>query len=93
MDSRINWARDSLKEGITAARAGDHEAARRHLQVALKQQRTGDTAIQAWLWMSATYSDEEHRRDCLLEALAIDPTNPVARRGLGTCRRTRASDR
>ncbi|HNT75812.1 MAG TPA: hypothetical protein PKH77_12425 [Anaerolineae bacterium] len=68
-----------LKQGVAAARAGDREAARKWLAQAL---RGAPDNISAWLWLSAVVEKPEERESCLRKALALDPDNAAARRGL-----------
>jgi len=75
-------ARLYLRQGIAAVKAGEHEEARRLLRKVAAGQVSHRLTVQAWLWLSATSSDPDDRRDCLLHALAVDPSDPVARRGL-----------
>lgn len=81
--SRQSWTQmrfeDQLMRGIAAAKAGQREEARRFLESAL---RINDMDARPWLWMTATTDDLDERRDYLENALARDPLNQTARRGL-----------
>lgn len=65
--------------GIAAVRAGDMEQARMLLKKAASL-RPSDP--KPWLWLSATTQDVQEQRDYLENALAADPNNGAARRGL-----------
>lgn len=81
--SRQSWTQmrfeDQLMRGIAAAKAGQREEARRFLDAAL---RINDMDARPWLWLTATTDDLDERRDYLENALARDPLNQTARRGL-----------
>ena len=68
-----------VKSGIAAARQGDIEAARGFLLDAVELHQ-GDP--RPWLWLSGTTDDPAERRDYLEHALAADPHNSAAKRGL-----------
>lgn len=68
-----------LQQGIAAARAGDRSAARQWLAQAV---RAAPDNVQGWLWLSAVVEKPAERAACLQKALAIDPDNVAARRGL-----------
>lgn len=82
MEAEEDVARKFLEEGISAARAGHPLEARRLLTRVIQEAPTHRLAARAWLWLSATYTDPDDRRECLEHALAIDPTDPAAQRGL-----------
>ncbi len=69
-----------VREGITAARGGKKALARRLLERAAGQNPT-DSRV--WLWLSATTEDAFEQRDFLEKAIAADPTNTAAKKGLG----------
>jgi len=71
--------RQVLSAGIGAVKAGDLEQARTLLQKAAEIKPTDP---QPWLWLSATTDKPEEQRDYLEYALAADPNNGAARRGL-----------
>ena len=65
--------------GIATAKGGDCIQARTLLLKAIEMKPT-DT--RPWLWLSVTTDDPEEQRDYLEGALAADPGNAAARRGL-----------
>lgn len=70
---------DELAQGIAAARAGQRDIARQHLQQVLQTDPHHETA---WLWLSGLVDTAPQKRDCLQRVLAINPHNEMARRGL-----------
>lgn len=66
-------------EGIAAARRGNHDEARFKLRRAAEWNPADP---QIWVWLSATTDDPAEQRNYLEYALAADPTNAIARRGL-----------
>src|SRR4030042_5903502 len=68
-----------LRDGITAARAGQKERARELLLRVIEQ---NDRSEPAWLWLSGMVDDAEERRICLENVLAINPNNAAAQAGL-----------
>lgn len=68
-----------LREGILAAKHGNRNLARRALNQALILNKVD---ARPYLWLSATTDDPEEQRDYLERAVAADPTNIKARRGL-----------
>jgi DNA-directed RNA polymerase subunit RPC12/RpoP len=77
-----NGARDLLTRGIAAAKANDEQEARFYLEWVLRTDASREQKAQAWLWLSQITDDLAERRNCLEEALAQDPSNHAARRGL-----------
>lgn len=71
--------RQLLREGITAARAGQKERARNLLLQVIEQNERSEPA---WLWLSGIIDDPEERRICLENVLAINPHNAAAQAGL-----------
>ncbi len=65
--------------GIAAVKGNDREQARRLLFKATEMKPTDP---EPWLWLSATTDDAEEQRDYLEHAVAADPGNAAARRGL-----------
>ncbi len=65
--------------GIAAVRSNEMEQARRLLSKAAALRPTDPTP---WLWLSATTQDPAEQREYLESALAADPNNGAARRGL-----------
>jgi tetratricopeptide (TPR) repeat protein len=68
-----------LRDGITAARAGQKERARDLLLRVIEQNERSEPA---WLWLSGIVDDPEERRICLENVLAINPNNAAAQAGL-----------
>ncbi len=84
MDSRLD-AHDEehfeelLGYGIAALKGGDRQQARRWLTKATLIKLSD---ARAWLWLSATTDDPTEQRDYLEKAVAAEPSNAAARRGL-----------
>jgi tetratricopeptide (TPR) repeat protein len=74
---------DWLREGITAAKAGQRKRARELLTRVVEQDEGN---AQAWLWLSGVVDSLEDREICLENVLTIDPENAAARRGLAWVR-------
>lgn len=72
-------AESLLNEGIAAIMAGNASQAKQLLEKA-SGLRPGDG--RAWLWLSATTEDPQEQRTYLEHALAADPGNGTAARGL-----------
>ena len=68
-----------LNSGIAAARCGDYEGARASLTKA-SEMKPADAL--PWLWLSEVTEDLDEQRNYLERALAADPTNAAAHRGL-----------
>jgi ribosomal protein S27E len=68
-----------LNAGIAAIKGGDRLQARQLLQK-VTEMKPSDP--QPWLWLSATTDDPAEQRDYLEYALAADPGNNAAKRGL-----------
>ena len=69
----------TLKQAVSAAKAGRKEEARRLLEAVLD---ADDRNEQAWLWMSGVTDSDEERVICLENVLTINPHNEAARKGL-----------
>jgi len=68
-----------IQDSIIAVKNGDRAMAKRLLdQAALIN--SADARI--WIWLSATTDDLQERRDYLEHAVAVDPSNATAKRGL-----------
>ena len=68
-----------IQDGIIAVKNGNRSLAKRLLdQAALIN--SADARI--WIWLSATTDDLQERRGYLERAVAIDPSNATAKRGL-----------
>jgi tetratricopeptide (TPR) repeat protein len=70
---------ERLQEGIAAYKQGQKQQARRSIKQALRLNPKNENA---WLWLSGVVESDEQRRTCLDRALAINPNNKAARRGL-----------
>jgi DNA-directed RNA polymerase subunit RPC12/RpoP len=68
-----------VNAGIAAVKGHEREAARRMLFKAAEMKPTDP---EPWLWLSATTDDPDEQRDYLEHAVAADPGNAAARRGL-----------
>jgi DNA-directed RNA polymerase subunit RPC12/RpoP len=68
-----------VRDGVTAAKNGNRSLARRLLEQAL-QLNPVDSHV--WLWLSAATEDLREQRTFLERAVAADPSNSAARRGL-----------
>jgi hypothetical protein len=68
-----------LDRGIAAAKAGDKATARRHLTQAV---RRDPESVAAWLWLSSVLDTPQGRAFCLRRAVALDPDNSAAKKGL-----------
>jgi DNA-directed RNA polymerase subunit M/transcription elongation factor TFIIS len=69
----------TVDSGIAAIKGGDREEARRLLFKATEM-KPGDP--NPWIWLSATTDDPKEQREYLEYALAADPSNGAAKRGL-----------
>jgi len=75
--------RSQLVRGIAAAKAGDKAEARRYLERLLTDYAATHTEkAQAYIWLTELTDDMTEKRAHLEQALACDPNNAVARRGL-----------
>ncbi len=87
MQRQYQTARDSdnqqfeelVQDGTTAAKTGQRELARRLLQRATL---LNSADARPWLWLSATTDDPAEQREYLECAVAAEPSNVAARRGL-----------
>lgn len=71
-DERFRLGRQAVKEGrLTEGR-----------EYLLRAVELDNEHSDAWLWLSATTSDPAEQKRCLEWALAANPANPEARRGL-----------
>ena len=71
-----------MAQGVEAAKEGNIDEAYYHLEWVLRADSTDDERSEAWVWLSQIYEDAAHKRVCLEQALAHQPLNPTARRGL-----------
>jgi len=76
-------ADDLLRAGIAAAKSGQRERARDLLTRVVEQDERN---ILAWLWLSGVVDSLKDREICLENALALDPDNAHARKGLAWVR-------
>jgi DNA-directed RNA polymerase subunit RPC12/RpoP len=68
-----------IQDGIIAVKNGNRSQAKRLLdQAAL----INSADVRIWIWLSATTDDMQARRDYLERAVALDPSNTTAKRGL-----------
>jgi DNA-directed RNA polymerase subunit RPC12/RpoP len=75
--------RGLLVYGIAAAKAGDKAEAQRYFErVLFDSASTYDEKAKAHIWLTQLTDDLAEKRDHLEHALAFDPTNSGARRGL-----------
>ncbi|MEJ5310476.1 MAG: hypothetical protein WHX52_11935 [Anaerolineae bacterium] len=75
--------RSQLVHGIAAAKAGDKAEARRYLErLLLDYAATHAEKAQAHIWLTELTDDPAEKRAHLEQALACDPNNAIARRGL-----------
>lgn len=72
-------AYELLERGIAAARAERKEEAEELLRQALALNPDSE---RGWLWLSVVVDGIEAQRECLLNVLRINPSNPFARSGL-----------
>ena len=79
IDETQRW----LKDGITAAKAGNPAEAR---ELLLRVVNVDENNLQAWLWLSSVVPTLEDREVCLENVLALDPVNEAAQRGLARVR-------
>jgi tetratricopeptide (TPR) repeat protein len=80
---------DLLRQGITAAKAGQRERARELLMDVVEQDEEN---VLAWLWLSGVVDSLEDREVCLENVLSLDPANDMARKGLTMLQRQRAQE-
>ncbi|MEI7772301.1 MAG: hypothetical protein WCI67_20085, partial [Chloroflexales bacterium] len=69
--------------GAAALRAGDRPRARELLAAAV---RADPRSAPAWLWLAGALDAPAQQRECLERALALDPGQEAARRGLEALR-------
>ncbi|MBC8507845.1 MAG: hypothetical protein ISR58_21390 [Anaerolineales bacterium] len=70
---------DTLRDGITAAKNDSHKLAQRLLERCI---RMNPHDARPWLWLTEITDDAQEKREYLESALAADPNNILARRGL-----------
>lgn len=74
---------DLLRDGITALKGGDRNLASRLLNRAML---VNAADARPWLWLSGTTDDRMEQLQMLEKAIAADPGNPTAARGLAMLR-------
>jgi DNA-directed RNA polymerase subunit RPC12/RpoP len=79
-ERRRKTAEDLYQHGRSALRAGERDRARQLLEQAVDYDRGHSDA---WLWLTATTDDPQEQKRYLEWAIAADPGNAAARRGLG----------
>ncbi len=79
---------ERLREGIAAAKAGEHEHARDLLVRVVEEDEEN---LAAWLWLSGVVDNLDDREVCLENALELDPGNDAARKGLAWVRRQKGT--
>jgi hypothetical protein len=70
---------DLIQQGLTAARVGDIEDARRLLRQATRDMPDN---VEAWLGLAGVVDSLEEKQTCFARALALDPDNSEAKDGL-----------
>jgi len=68
-----------LRDGISAAKDGQHTLAQSLLRQAIL---LNGRDARPYIWLSSTTEDAEERRQYLEQAVAVEPANVAARRGL-----------
>jgi hypothetical protein len=81
---------DLVQQGLTAARVGDAEDARRLLIEATQQMPDN---IEAWLGLAGVVEALEEKRNCFGQVLALDPDNQEAQAGLALVEKKLADQR
>ena len=79
---RATNVRDLLLRGVAAAKSGNEEEAFYYFERVLLTESSDEERAKAWLWLSGLYDDPAERRQCLEQALAYQPQNALARRGM-----------
>lgn len=72
-------ARELRQRGITAAKAGNKEEARRLLQQSIRLEPDNEAG---WLWLASVARDAQERLFCLQKILDINPNNDTARKAV-----------
>ena len=79
-DHRRDAAQDLVRNGRAALKSGERDRARQLLLQATEYDRDNS---EAWLWLSATTDDPAEQKHYLEWAVAANPANSAAVRGLG----------
>ncbi len=77
--SNDRYFEELVRSGIIEAKGGNKSLANRILTKATMIKTTDP---RPWIWLSATTDDPKEQREYLEKAVAADPTNAMARRGL-----------
>jgi len=76
-------ARDLLVRGIAAAKAKEKDEARFYLEWVLRcGEADREQCVDALLWLSQVVDSPPDKRACLEQILVLNPTHPLARRGM-----------
>lgn len=78
-DNRERQFEEYLRDGVTAAKAGQRRLAQSLLERALYIKNND---ARPYIWLSATTDDPREQIEYLEKAVAVDPANAAARRGL-----------
>ncbi len=70
---------DKLRQGILAAKTGEKKKA---YQLLLDVVKADENQILAWLWLSSVVDDLDEKELCLENALALEPDNEAAQKGI-----------
>lgn len=70
---------DLTRQGVTYFESGDEAKA---LECFIESLRRQPGEIETWFWLAMTLDSHSDRRRCMQQALHIDPSNEVARKGL-----------
>jgi hypothetical protein len=84
-----NVTQDLVQQGLTAARVGDPEEARRLLTQATLQYPDN---IEAWLGLAGVVDSLDYKRECFNKVLAIESDNAEAQAGLELLDRKQAKN-
>jgi predicted RNA-binding Zn-ribbon protein involved in translation (DUF1610 family) len=68
-----------IQDAIAAVKTGNNALA---IELFEKAAMINDADVRIWIWMSATTEDLEERRTYLEHAVALDPSNAIAKKGL-----------
>ena len=80
-DKNERQFREYLRDGITAVKTGQPKLAQSLLNRAIY---LNGSDAQPYVWLAATTDDAKEQMEYLEKAVALDPTNVAARRGLAT---------
>lgn len=77
-----DYSKELLKTGITEARFGDKNIARRYLDRAIYSTTSHEIMAEAWFWMSTVADDTAEKRKALENCLSHDLYHARARKAL-----------